>query len=157
MGTSKKSGETCQGKQEQQNACQTPKQRFSKSHHFLTKWNLDMRYSRELSVRVLRRPLKQFETGTPLGRAKKTVFFFCSCYVAYIALPSWLPGFREGWHPLPRLLDHKGPPPSILKFQIQNTFLTSFQTTVKPFFTKLGSNWSFPREQHEDYKYGGLT
>ena len=47
-----------------------------------------MRSSGEFFVRALRRPLKQFETGNPLGRAKKTRSKIGTAAVAYIALPA---------------------------------------------------------------------
>ena len=59
-----------------------------------------MRSSREFFVRVLRRPLKQFETGTPLGRAKKTWSKMGTAAVAYIALLALrLPSFLGGAAP----------------------------------------------------------
>ena len=81
----KKSGKTCREKQ--QNGCQTQNTRFSKSHHFLTKWNLYMRSSRDFFVRVLRRPLKQFEIGTLLGKSRKIVEYRHGCcgYIAHLA------------------------------------------------------------------------
>ena len=61
-----------------------------------------MRSSREFFVRAIRRPLKQFETGTPLGRAKKTWSKMGTAAVAYIALlASRLPWFLGGAAPAP--------------------------------------------------------
>ena len=66
-----------------------------------------MRSSREFFVKALRRPLKQFETGTPVGRARKTWSKNSTAAVAYLALLALrLPGFWEGRHPLPRSLDN---------------------------------------------------
>ena len=59
-----------------------------------------MRSSREFFVKALRRPLKQFETGAPLGRAKKTWSKMGPAAVAYIALlASRLPWFLGGAAP----------------------------------------------------------
>ena len=59
-----------------------------------------MRSSREFYGRALRRPLKQFETGTPLVRAKKTWSKMGTAAVAYIALlASRLPWFFGGAAP----------------------------------------------------------
>ena len=56
--------------------------------------------SREFFVRALRRPLKQFETGTPLERAKKKWSKMGTAAVAYIALlASRLPWFLRGAAP----------------------------------------------------------
>ena len=65
-------------------------------------WNLDMQSSREFFVKALRRPLIQFETGTPLGRAKKTWSKMGTAAVVYIALlASRLPWFLGGAAPAP--------------------------------------------------------
>ena len=65
-----------------------------------------MRSSREFFVRALRRPLKQFDTGTPLGRAKKTWSKMGTAAVAYMhSSLRGCHGFWEGRHPLPRVLD----------------------------------------------------
>ena len=95
MGTSKKSGEA--GAATAAERALDPKIAIFKVPPFLNKWNLDMRSSREFFVRVLRRPLKQFGTGTPLGRAKKTWSKMGTAAVAYIALfASRLPWFLKG-------------------------------------------------------------
>ena len=61
---------------------------------------LDIRSSIEFFVRALRRLLKQFETGTPLGRAKKTWLKMGTAAVAYIALLApRLPWFLGGAAP----------------------------------------------------------
>ena len=74
-----------------------PKIAIFKSHHFLTKWNLYMQSSKEFFVRALRRPLKKFETVTPLGRAKKPWSKMGTAAVVYIALlASRLPWFLGG-------------------------------------------------------------
>ena len=59
-----------------------------------------MRSSKEFFVRALRRLLKQFETGTPLGRAKKTWSDMGTAAVACTALlASRLPWFLGGAAP----------------------------------------------------------
>ena len=59
-----------------------------------------MRSFGEFFVRALRRPLKPFETGTPLGREKKTWSNMGTAAVAYIALlASPLPWFLRGAAP----------------------------------------------------------
>ena len=54
-----------------------------------------MQSSREFFVKALRRPLKQFETGSPLGRANKTWSKMGTAAVIYIALAVAL-YFRKG-------------------------------------------------------------
>ena len=54
-----------------------------------------MQSSREFFVRALRRLLKQFETGTPLGRAKKTWSKISTAAVAYTLYST--PRFAVAW------------------------------------------------------------